>query len=109
MRIVNSSVILAFDFVISEFSFSCSFRCFLSSLLFARNFKSCFLLAECLNTFVYPTDCRVGDEALIAIGQGCPLKHLNVSGCHEIGDAGIAAIARGCPQLAYLDVSVLQV
>ena len=48
------------------------------------------------------------DEALIAIGQGCPLEHLNVSGCNQIGDAGIVAIARGCPQLTYLDVSVLQ-
>lgn len=52
---------------------------------------------------------RVGDEALIAIGRGCPLQHLNVSGCHQIGDLGIIAIARGCPQLTYLDVSVLQV
>ncbi|KAF2287798.1 hypothetical protein GH714_002762 [Hevea brasiliensis] len=45
---------------------------------------------------------------LIAIGQGCSLQHLNVSGCHLIGDAGIIAIARGCPVLSYLDVSVLQ-
>lgn len=52
---------------------------------------------------------RVGDEALIAIGKGCSLHQLNVSGCHRIGDAGIAAIARGCPQLSYLDVSVLEV
>lgn len=52
---------------------------------------------------------RVGDEALIAIGQGCSLQHLNVSGCHLIGDAGIIAIARGCPELSYIDVSVLQV
>ena len=52
---------------------------------------------------------RVGDDALIAIGQGCSLNHLNVSGCHQIGDAGIIAIARGCPELSYLDVSVLQV
>lgn len=53
---------------------------------------------------------RVGDEALVAIGEGCPfLRHLNVSGCHQIGDNGIIAIARGCPQLSYLDVSVLQV
>ncbi|KAK6117303.1 hypothetical protein DH2020_048948 [Rehmannia glutinosa] len=50
----------------------------------------------------------IGDEALISIGQGCSLHHLNVSGCHQIGDAGIIAIARGCPQLSYLDVSVLQ-
>lgn len=53
---------------------------------------------------------RVGDEALVAIGNGCPLLcHLNVSGCYQIGDTGITAIARGCPQLTYLDVSVLQV
>lgn len=52
---------------------------------------------------------RVGDEGLIAIGKGCSLHHLNVSGCHRIGDAGIIAIARGSPQLTYLDVSVLQV
>lgn len=52
---------------------------------------------------------RVGDDALIAIGQGCSLHHLNVSGCHQIGDAGIIAVARGCPQLSYLDISVLQV
>lgn len=52
---------------------------------------------------------RVGDEALVAIGEGCSLHHLNVSGCHQIGDAGIIAIARGCPELSYLDVSVLQV
>lgn len=51
----------------------------------------------------------MGDEALISIGKGCSLKHLNVSGCHQIGDAGIIAIARGCPELNYLDVSVLQV
>lgn len=43
------------------------------------------------------------------MGEGCPLRHLNVSGCHEIGNAGITAIARGCPQLTSLDVSVLQV
>lgn len=49
------------------------------------------------------------DEALIAVGQGCPLKYLNVSGCNQIGDAGIVAVARGCPNLTYLDVSVLQV
>ena len=52
---------------------------------------------------------RVGDEALVAVGQGCSLHHLNVSGCHQIGDAGIIAIARGCPQLRSLDISVLQV
>ncbi|XP_012069470.1 F-box/LRR-repeat protein 4 isoform X1 [Jatropha curcas] len=51
---------------------------------------------------------RVGDEALIAIGQGCSLQQLNVSGCHLIGDDGITAIARGCPELIHLDVSVLQ-
>ncbi|KAJ0555970.1 putative leucine-rich repeat domain superfamily [Helianthus annuus] len=52
----------------------------------------------------------VGDEALVAIGNGCPLLcHLNVSGCHHIGDTGITAIARGCHRLTYLDVSVLQV
>lgn len=53
---------------------------------------------------------RVGNEALIAVGEGCcSLTHLNVSGCHLIGNAGIIAIARGCPQLSFLDVSVLQV
>lgn len=52
---------------------------------------------------------RVGDEALIAIGQCSSLQYLNVSGCHQIGDAGMIAIARGCPLLTYLDVSVLQV
>ena len=52
---------------------------------------------------------RVGDEGLIAIGKGCSLQQLNVSGCHRIGDAGLVAIARGCPQLSYLDVSVLEV
>lgn len=52
---------------------------------------------------------RVGDEALISIGEGCSLQHLNVSGCHLIGDSGITAIARGCPQLSYLDVSFLEV
>ncbi|PPD95141.1 hypothetical protein GOBAR_DD07830 [Gossypium barbadense] len=51
---------------------------------------------------------RVRDEALIAVGHGCPLKYLNVSGCNQIGDAGIVAVARGCPNLTYLDVSVLQ-
>lgn len=51
----------------------------------------------------------MGDEALIAVGRGCSLTHLNVSGCHQIGDDGIIAIARGCPQLSCLDVSVLQV
>lgn len=52
---------------------------------------------------------RVGDEALVAIGECSSLQYLNVSGCHQIGDAGIIAIARGCPQLTFLDVSVLQV
>lgn len=52
---------------------------------------------------------RIGDDALIAIGKGCSLHHLNVSECVKIGDAGLIAIARGCPQLAKLDVSVLQV
>lgn len=52
---------------------------------------------------------RIGDEALIAIGEGCSLHQLNVSGCNQIGDAGIIAIARGSPQLSSLDVSVLQV
>lgn len=52
---------------------------------------------------------RVGDEALIAIGQCCSLQYLNVSGCHQIGDSGLIAIASGCPQLTYLDISVLQV
>lgn len=65
----------------------------------------CLLLAWAFPLFTV----RVGDEALIAIGQGCSLSHLNVSGCHKIGDAGIIAIARGCPQLSYLDISVLQV
>lgn len=51
----------------------------------------------------------MGDEALIAVAQGCSLHNLNVSGCVQIGDAGVIAIARGCPQLCYLDVSVLQV
>lgn len=52
---------------------------------------------------------RVGDSALVAIGRGCSLHHLNVSGCHQIGDSGIIAIARGCPKITYLDISVLQV
>lgn len=59
----------------------------------------------CLTSFIT----RVGDEALIAIGQCSSLQYLNVSGCHQIGDTGIIAIARGCPLLTYLDVSVLQV
>ncbi|KAL4205413.1 hypothetical protein AMTRI_Chr01g137170 [Amborella trichopoda] len=57
-------------------------------------------------TFVYHGLTRVGDEALIAIGRGCSLRYLNVSGCHRIGDAGVMAIAKGCPELVYLDVSV---
>lgn len=52
---------------------------------------------------------RVGDGALIAIAEGCSLRSLNVSGCHQIGDAGVISIARGCPQLSHVDVSVLQV
>jgi F-box/leucine-rich repeat protein 2/20 len=62
-----------------------------------------------LTDFFFFSITRVGDEALVAIGQGCSLQQLNVSGCHQIGDAGIIAIARGCPQLIFLDVSVLQV
>lgn len=63
----------------------------------------CFFLTVYLNVY------RVGDDALIAIAQGCSLHHLNVSGCHQIGDAGIVAVARSCPQLNYLDISVLPV
>lgn len=51
----------------------------------------------------------MGDEALIAVAEGCSLHNLNVSGCHQIGDVGVTAIARGCPRLSCLDVSVLQV
>lgn len=60
-------------------------------------------------TFLFCHLTRVGNEALIAIGQNCSLQHLNVSGCHQIGDSGIIAIARGCPELTNLDISVLQV
>ena len=53
---------------------------------------------------------RIGDEALIAIGQGChQLRLLNVSGCHRVGDVGLTSIAQGCPNLIHLDVSVCQV
>lgn len=53
---------------------------------------------------------RIGDEALVAIGQGChQLRLLNVSGGHRIGDIGLSAIAQGCPSLVHLDVSVCQV
>lgn len=53
---------------------------------------------------------RIGDDALIAVGQGChQLKQINVSGCHRVGDSGLSAIARGCPLLLHLDVSVCQV
>ena len=53
--------------------------------------------------------CSVGDEALIAIGQGCPLQYLNLRGSSQISDAGIIAVARGCPELNHLDVSLLEV
>jgi hypothetical protein len=53
---------------------------------------------------------RIGDDALIAIGQGChQLRLLNVSGCHRVGDVGLSSIAQGCPSLIHLDVSVCQV
>lgn len=53
---------------------------------------------------------RIGDDALIAVGQGChQLKQINVSGCHRVGDSGLSAIAQGCPLLLHLDVSVCQV
>lgn len=53
---------------------------------------------------------RIGDDALIGIGQGCNmLRHLNVSGCYKVGDAGIISIADGCPLLTHLDIGVCQV
>jgi F-box/leucine-rich repeat protein 2/20 len=53
---------------------------------------------------------RIGDDALISIGQGCAsLRQLNVSGCYRVGDVGVTAISKGCPLLIHLDVSVCQV
>ena len=132
VSIVTLLQILAFDFVIGKIFFTAFSLYFYFLPLRIRYFSpysqhfSSWNLHHYMEHYINPTGpltettppppprgpffiTRVGDEALVAVGQGCSLHHLNVSGCHQIGDAGIIAIARGCPQLRSLDISVLQV
>ncbi|TFK22350.1 RNI-like protein [Coprinopsis marcescibilis] len=52
------------------------------------------------------TNCnKVGDPALIALGENCPmLRRVKLSGATLVTDAGVSAIVQNCPLLLELDL-----
>lgn len=48
---------------------------------------------------------RIGDDALLGIGQGCKfLQALHLVDCSSIGDAAMCGIASGCHNLKKLHI-----